>query len=73
MQITIFKSGSLIGNFIGDIDAIALVRCDDKYGKKFINNMNEKKLLDLEKRSKRWKYCIDIEWITHQMPSHLIY
>lgn len=62
-MLTIFKKGSLLGDFRHHPEAIAIVLCDDIYESKFINQMTREKLLSIEKKSKRWKYFIDIEWL----------
>ena len=63
MMITIFTKGSLAGDHRHHPNAIAIVLCDDIYITKFINQMDKEKLLKIEKRSKKWKYFIDIEWL----------
>ena len=62
-MITIFRKGSLQGDHRHHPEAIAIVLCDDSYITKFINQMDKEKLLQIEKRSKKWKYFIDIEWL----------
>jgi len=63
-KITIFNNHELMfGDFTADDNAIALVDCDDFYVDKFLYIKSESDLKDIEKKSKKWKYFVDISWI----------